>query len=286
MLSILIPCYNFSVFHLIKDLHQQAELQKIHFEIICAEDGSTEKFSNSDVKKFKNVTYLNHEKNVGRSKIRNLLSKQAKFKWLLFIDCDSKINNKNFLSDYLQKTQYSNSLFYGETEYEKRIKNPKKKLHWLYGKKIESKRKKKQFSSHHFLIQKKIFNDILFNEKIKGYGHEDTIFSIEMKLKNYKLIYIKNTLLHIGLENNDEFIRKVENSLTNLIKLSKQYKLNHLKIIRIHKILSSCYFDYIIIILFQSLKKIILKNLLSKEPNLLFFQFYKLGYYCKNVKKI
>ena len=286
MLSILIPCYNFNVFNLVTDLHQQAELQKIHFEIICAEDGSTEKFSNSDVKKFKNVIYLNHKKNVGRSKIRNLLSKQAKFKWLLFIDCDSKINNKNFLSDYLQKTQYSNSLFYGETEYEKRIKNPKKKLHWLYGKKIESKRKKTQFSSHHFLIQKKIFNDVLFDEKIKGYGHEDTIFSIEMKSKNYKLIYIKNTLLHIGLEDNDKFIRKVENSLTNLINLSKQYKLNHLKIIRIHKTLSSCYFDYIIIILFQSLKNIILKNLLSKEPNLLFFQFYKLGYYCENVKKI
>ena len=38
MLSILIPCYNFSVFNLVKDLHQQAELQKIHFECIISSE--------------------------------------------------------------------------------------------------------------------------------------------------------------------------------------------------------------------------------------------------------
>ena len=39
MLSILIPCYNFNVTDLVKDILKQAKLINIEFEIICAEDG-------------------------------------------------------------------------------------------------------------------------------------------------------------------------------------------------------------------------------------------------------
>ena len=285
MLSILIPCYNFNVLDLVKDIYNQAKLLKIEFEIICIEDGSTKTFSNSKLKKIDNVIYIENKINIGRSRIRNRLSKKAKFNWLLFIDCDSKITNKYFLSDYLKKTKYPNHIFYGKTDYQKKITDKNKKLHWLYGKHIESKRKKTQFSSHHFLIKKKVFNQVLFDEKIKGYGHEDTIFSIQIKSKNYTFIYTKNSLLHVGLEDNIKFIAKTENSIKNLIILKKRYDLNHLKIIKTHKILSYFFLDYIVKILFQFLKKHILKNLLSSKPNIFYFQFYKLGYYCEIIKR-
>ena len=96
MISILIPSYNFDVTNLIETIHKQIELTTNKFEIICAEDGSTQTFSNEKIKNLKNVTYIHLKKNIGRSKIRNLLANTAKFKWLLFIDCDSEINN-NFV---------------------------------------------------------------------------------------------------------------------------------------------------------------------------------------------
>ena len=181
MLSILIPCYNFNIHNLVKDIQKQGKLLKINFEIICIEDGSSEFFLNHNIKNLQYVTYIVNKENIGRSKIRNLLAKKAKFNWLLFIDCDSKINNNKFLSNYIEKINPSNSVFYGKTEYSKKQKTTNKKLHWLYGQKIESKRKKNQFSSHHFLIQKNTFKQVNFDEKIEKYGHEDTIFSIQLK---------------------------------------------------------------------------------------------------------
>ena len=110
MLSVLIPCYNFNVVNLVKDVLEQLNLLKIRFEIICIEDGSSKKFSNSKLKKIPNVTYIINETNIGRSKMRNLLSKKAKFNWLLFIDCDSEITNKNFISNYINKLKISKIL--------------------------------------------------------------------------------------------------------------------------------------------------------------------------------
>jgi len=284
MLSILIPCYNFNIYNLVKDIQKQGKLLKINFEIICIEDGSSEVFSNYNIKNLQYVTYIVNKENIGRSKIRNLLAKKAKFNWLLFIDCDSKINNNKFLSNYTEKINQSNSIFYGKTEYSTNQKNTNKKLHWLYGRKIESKRKKNQFSSHHFLIQKKTFNQVNFDEKIEKYGHEDTIFSIQLKKKKYKLYYINNPLLHIGLEDNETFIKKTEQSIKNLITLKNRYNLNHLRIIKTYNILSSVFLDYFLSFSFRLIKKQILKNLISNKPNMWLFQFYKLGYYCESLK--
>ena len=284
MLSILIPCYNFNIHNLVKDLWKQGKLLKINFEIICIEDGSSEMFLNHNIKNLQYVNYIVNQENIGRSKIRNLLAKKAKFNWLLFIDCDSKINDNKFLSNYAQKMDQSNVVFYGKTEYLKKLQTTNKKLHWLYGKRIESKRKKNQFSSHHFLIQKKIFNQVNFDEKIDKYGHEDTIFSIQLKKKKYQLYYINNPLLHIGLENNDIFIKKTEQSIKNLIILKNRYNLNHLRVIKTYNILSSIFLDYLLLLSFRLLRKKILKNLNSENPNMWLFQFYKLGYYCESLK--
>ena len=41
-LSILIPCYNWDIYHLVKELHELCVTEKKlnNFEIICIEDGS------------------------------------------------------------------------------------------------------------------------------------------------------------------------------------------------------------------------------------------------------
>ena len=78
-LSVLIPCYNFSVINLVKDICKQANSINIKYEIICIEDGSNQKFSNQNLNEIQNVTYIENKKNIGRSKMRNLVSKKAIF---------------------------------------------------------------------------------------------------------------------------------------------------------------------------------------------------------------
>mgnify|MGYP001311192092 CR=1 FL=1 len=284
MISILIPCYNYDVIELIQTLHKQINIIKKKFEIICVEDGSTNTFLNINIKKLTHVKYIQLNKNIGRSKIRNFLAKEAKFNWLLFIDCDSKIENNNFLANYIKCTSTQNIVTYGETVYQDKKPKKEKTLHWKYGKKIETKKKKNIFSSHHFLIYKQAFEKIKFNEDIKYYGHEDTIFWIDLKNENYKFKFIKNPLTHIGLETNEIFIKKTKDALINLYLLNKKYDLNSISIIKTQKKISRFLSAELILYIFNLTKKHILKNLVSSNPSIILFQFYKLGCYFELIK--
>ncbi|OUV56316.1 MAG: glycosyl transferase, partial [Flavobacteriales bacterium TMED113] len=67
MLSILIPCYNFNVRKLVKEIYKQANSINIQYEIICIEDGSKKTFFNSKINELNNVNYIVNSKNIGRS---------------------------------------------------------------------------------------------------------------------------------------------------------------------------------------------------------------------------
>lgn len=80
MLSILIPTYNHNITDLVSELHKQAMETYVDFEIIVMEDGSTLFLNeNKNVKVYENCTYIVHEKNSGRSAIRNQLVDEAKY---------------------------------------------------------------------------------------------------------------------------------------------------------------------------------------------------------------
>ena len=120
--------------------------------------------------------------------------------------------------------------------------------------------------------------------EIKNYGHEDTIFWIELKKENYKFQFIKNPLTHTGLETNEIFIKKTREALKNLHFLNKKYDLKNISIIKTQKKISQFLLNDFILFFFNLTKKTILKNLLSSKPNIMLFQFYKLGYYFEIIK--
>ena len=286
-LSILIPCYNWDVYQLIKDLQKQCieEYSIDNFEILCIEDGSKNYFQNNKIDMIEGVRYEIRTKNIGRSAIRNLLSKKARFSWLLFIDCDSKIVTKNFIESYKKNIGTNEkTVFYGKTTYPKNTLNKKTILHEKYGRIIESKRKKDFFSSHHFLIHKNCFQEIRFDEKIKSYGYEDVLFQIE---SDYSFQYIDNTLCHIGLKSNEKFLQDCEESLRNITKyIDNKNIINQIKILRYWQTLSRCYLDKIISVLFNIFQATIKRNLLSKNPNLTLLQIYKMGFLIKEIKRL
>lgn len=285
-LSILIPCYNFDITDLVKSINKLCKNSKSlkKFEILCFEDGSTKCFSNIRVDKLKNVKYHKLQNNIGRSKIRNMMAKTANYDWLLFIDCDSKIAHSNFIKNYtdqihnIKKEDYTRVVLYGGTVYDKKPPKSNQKLHWKYGTKIETKRKKNSFSSHHFLISKKCFTEknIQFNENINTYGYEDVLFIVDNKLKP---TYIKNPLIHLGVKKTIDYIKDTESAIENLIdfyKFSKNKK--KIKIIQTYHMISKLKLTNILVTLFQIFKPLILKNMKSNHPSLLLFQIYKIGF--------
>ena len=107
-LSILIPTYNHNCTVLVRHLQQQAELLGIPYEILVADDGSTENVSveeNKLIDTLPNCRYIIRTENVGRAAIRNFLCRESQYQWVLYIDSDMTVESEAFLSRYVEQQQ-------------------------------------------------------------------------------------------------------------------------------------------------------------------------------------
>ena len=105
-LSILIPTYNNVCLELVKSLQAQAAaLPDFEYEILVADDGSTDRltiYENREICSLPYCRYIEREKNVGRAAIRNFLAEKALHPWLLFIDSNMQVIHPQYLTTYLQ----------------------------------------------------------------------------------------------------------------------------------------------------------------------------------------
>ena len=288
MLSILIPVYNFNVVMFVADLQQQALACKIDFEIICVDDCSAEviKNENKALKAIDGVVYEELPENIGRSKIRNLLAEKARYQNLLFLDCDSATVDNNFVKRYVKAIDNS-SVIYGGRCYEQNSPlNLDEHFRWWYGVQRETislAQRKKQpyhsFMTNNFLIPKSIFMRIKLDETLKGYGHEDTLFGLELKKKKISIKHIENPLYHIGLESLGEYILKTEEGLRNLKHLIETNKIDtSVKLYRYYLLLNKFGLATKVFNYYQNNKTEILQKLKEKEPKIRWFDLYKMGY--------
>jgi len=227
--------------------------------------------------------------NIGRSKIRNALVKEARYQYLIFMDCDSATASDSYIAQYLPLCQ-PNTVVYGGRRYEPKKPSDATLFHWKYGVKREalpaSERQKHpnfSFCTNNFLIDKAIFNTITFNEQLEGYGHEDTFFGLELLGHHIPILHIDNSLTHLGLEPADVFLRKSENGIVNLHKvelmLREKYPdyVGHSKLMRFKISLLKFHLFSPTKHLLRFFKPLLKRNLLGKHPSLFAFDLYKLA---------
>src|SRR5687768_6433466 len=173
MISILIPVYNVVVYPLVQELSKQLNKSGEKGEIVVYDDFSNElyKVQNRAVTSLENVFYKELHKNHGRSAIRQLLATNAQYNWLLFIDGDSAIINKNYLQNYLHALGKCDVYVGGRVYDDIMPADCSKRLHWKYGKERESvKGNSAVFHTNNFCIQKDIFLQLNFPKQLTGYG--------------------------------------------------------------------------------------------------------------------
>lgn len=293
MISVLIPTYNYNIFPLVQKVHTLLEKEKIPFEVICLDDASdNDSFitENKNINQLKNASYHILEKNIGRSKIRNLLGKKATYPWLLFLDADVIPIQDDFIKQYIKYINHEPSVIYGGIRYQSDKPSNKQLLRWQYGKKREAltaqKRKEKPYISFltlNFMIHKEILSKVPFNESIPNLRHEDTLFSFDLKNKNVPIYHIENPVYHLGIESSRIFLEKSIDSLKPSIFFEQQ------KLVPNHYIKLNRYYDFFkkmrllfLIDFFGKLfEKKIEHNLLSDSPSLLFFDLYRLYHFRK-----
>ena len=233
LLSILIPVYNYDVTHLVTELRRQAEDLGELYEICLLDDASDERFKvrNRVLSHKTNVRYEELPQNIGRSAIRNRLVEMAQYDYLLFMDCDSGVVMPHYLQTYVKALHPQRLLYGGRAYLPKPPSDPQYLLHWHYGRQREQQdfleRQKNpyhSFMTNNFLIPKFIFAIITFDESLRTYGHEDTLFGMELAQKNIEIQHLNNPLLHLGLESTAVFLSKTKMAVYNLAQLQQQGK--------------------------------------------------------------
>ncbi len=291
MLSICIPIYQYDVYNLIKELNKQCKLTTIPFEIICIDDNSDLllKGKNKKIEEFENVIYTELKENIGRSKIRNLFIERANFDSLLFLDCDCSIPNDRFIQKYYENID-TDITYGGRKHFDLKPVNEAIVLRWKYGKdredlSIEERLKAPyiSFRSNNFMIKKHILSIITFDETITKYGHEDTLFALQLKKENIYINHIENIVIHEGLENNTDFIGKTKIAVDNLNELIKSNKLKpeETKLFKTYQLLNRSKTTYLMNFFSSFFMKISSKNLLKKNPKIFWLDIYKLFYLIK-----
>lgn len=291
MISICLPVYNFDVNELTEDLLRQAREYNIDIEILVFDDASLSYYKrrNSGMAANRNIQYLEFDQNLGRSKIRNRLADFAKGNWLLFLDCDMVPDSPQFLRNYNSAIGEASVICGGIGYGPKPFKN-ELLLRWKYGVYRESKVAARRqvipyasFLSGNFMIRKDVFNEIRFNEEISGYGHEDTLFGLDLKKHNVPILHINNPCIHLGIEPCFDYLQKTEHSIVNLVRLLRivpdQWKdlRKNIKLLRFY-----CYFRNLGLAhplrwFFRVFNPIIRRVLCNTKPSLLLFDLYKLG---------
>ena len=228
MISILIPIYNVKVVKLVDELISQCRKAKIAFEIICLDDLSKQaiKEHNGVINGRMGVNYVELSENIGRAKIRNRLSKLARYDWLLFLDCDAKIPHKKFVKNYISTFKEPAAIIGGTIYQKKAPQNPDKRLHWYYGRKREalkaSKRNKhpaRYFHTHNFCVARDVIWKYPFDEKVTGYGYEDLMLGESLKEAGIPIYHLDNQTIHRGLKKSQQFLTDQKSAIDNLASL-------------------------------------------------------------------
>ena len=291
MLSILIPTYNYDCYRLVCDLQAQAMECGCRFEIIVADDASPASPSNLDrIGGMTDCRLIRAERNMGRSNIRNFLADNARYPYLLFIDADAEVCRCDYIAKYLDYCA-PGCCVAGGIAYEDGQYRPEYSLRLKYGRMREANPDyPKQFTAFNLLIDRDLFMSVRFDGSLTAYGYEDFLFGADSRISS-RLTVIDNPLIHAGLDDNMQYIRKVEEACTNMLRVYRANRQTDLyassKLMRCYRLMEKTRCRYLAAMMFPLLKGILLRNLTSPDPSMSALDIYKLLYTCHiSVRKL
>ncbi len=228
-LSILIPVYNRAVAPLVVSLLAQAADWPGPVEVVLLDDKSAEEhqLQNRPLAHLPAVRYAELPANVGRAAIRNQLAARARHAWLLLLDNDSLLPDAQFLARYAQAQAAASeevALFVGGTTYEPTPPaDPALYLRWHYGRAREMRpaalrqaQPTSQLTLNNALLKSELLRRFSLDERLSGYGHEDTRLGLELARAGVAVRHLDNPVLHDGLEPAVIFLEKSQQAVRNL----------------------------------------------------------------------
>ncbi|MFP7656590.1 glycosyltransferase family 2 protein [Chryseobacterium proteolyticum] len=290
-ITICIPVYNFDVRELVSDLEKEITAKAFNAEIILIDDRSEEQFKQINKVlegKVEKLIYL--DKNIGRSKIRNLFLSYSKGDYLLFLDCDGKITSDRFLENYIQfiKENPDTKVIYGGRVVSESPVDQNHYLRWKFAVERENlpvslrvENPYLSFQTNNFIIDRNILKKVPFNPEFQRYGYEDLLFAMDLKSSHIKINHVQNPVFNNDVEDNQLYLEKVKESVGSLSQMlqDKQLraKLSEIKLVKAYKAIKRLGLKSLFTIFFRVSRLRIERKLLKGNTNLKYLDFYKLG---------
>lgn len=225
-LSICIPVYRTDVRKLVLTLLEQIKrLTDVQVDIVLIDDASGEPFTALNTFNDAIVKQVLLAQNVGRAKIRNLFLQHTNAQYLLFIDGDSTVLNEKFVFNYVQSlSAQAVPVLVGASCYQQDRPAANYLLRWRYSTHRESlnydqriSKKQAGFKTNNFVIERSVFEQLGFESRLTGYGHEDTLYGVALQQAKIKVAHIDNPVWNLNLDDNATFLAKTEQALKNLL---------------------------------------------------------------------
>jgi glycosyltransferase involved in cell wall biosynthesis len=286
-ISVLIPTYNHVCVALVKGLAQQLEAVGGDYEIIVADDGSTDAATvaeNQVINTLPHCRYIVREENVGRAAIRNFLVREAQQPYVLFIDSDMTLISDDFIRRYLDSD--CDTVIDGGVAIGGDPDTLKGNLRYCYEKAEEARhtapeRQKSPYQHLHtanLLVRRDLMIEHPFDERFRHYGYEDVLLGKSFREQRIPIAHIDNPLGFCTFETNADFVAKTEEGLRTL----GQFRDDLRGYSRLLTLISNIHIPAVLTVirlwhrLFGRLER---RNLCGNRPSITVFKLYRLGYF-------
>lgn len=286
-ISVLIPTYNQPCLELVSQLQAQLEQAAVPYEIIVADDGSTDERTveaNLGIATLGHCQYIVRKENAGRAAIRNFLAQEAQYDLLLFIDSDMILVDDQYIRRYLAAE--CDSVLDGGV----RIVGDEDEwwgnLRYLYEKAEEphhtaQERQRTPYQHLHtanLLIRRELMLKYPFDERFRHYGYEDVLLGKTLRRHRVAIRHIDNPLGFSTFESNADFVAKTEEGLRTLYEFREDLR-GYSRLLTLVSGIHIPLVKTMIRWVHRLIGPAVRRNLCSTHPRLFLFKLYKLGYY-------
>lgn len=287
-LSVLIPTFNYDCTLLVRALDRQAKNLAVGVEILVGDDASTHDEVAKACRSLEDgavIRCLRPAHNLGRAAIRNLLGREARGEWVLFLDSDGLPPDSHFLARYAETMDGNADVVCGGIVHPHKQPSAAVSLRYHYERHAERSHTAARrnaapyaaFRSFNFMIRRSIFLATPFDETLRDYGYEDVLFGHRLAEAGARVTHIDNPLLNCDIEDNATFLRKTEEALRTLAAhaplLGPHVRLS-LHLMRLRRLGLGPAVDWC----FGKAECALRRHLLGRRPAVWLFNCYKLGY--------
>ena len=286
-ISVLIPTFNQPCLELVSQLQAQLEQAAVAYEIIVADDGSTDERTveaNLGIATLVHCQYIIRKENAGRAAIRNFLAQEAQYDLLLFIDSDMSLVDDQYIRRYLAAD--CDSVLDGGVRIVGDEDEWRGNLRYLYEKAEEPhhtapERQRTPYQHLHtanLLIRRELMLKYPFDERFRHYGYEDVLLGKTLRRHRVAIKHIDNPLGFSTFEANADFVAKTEEGLRTLYEFREDLR-GYSRLLTLVSGIHIPLVKSMIRWMHRLAGPAVRRNLCSTHPRLFLFKLYKLGYY-------